>query len=67
MMRYHFPIVVPQRTRPPLQRSLKPHPHVLQRQAVPVAADKLILNNPVIDEAQILSASEKQALEQKTP
>lgn len=31
----------------------------------PVAADKLILNNPVIDEAQILSASEKQALEQK--
>lgn len=31
----------------------------------PVAADKLILNNPVVDEAKVLSASEKQALEQK--
>ena len=31
----------------------------------PVAADKLILNNPVIDEARVLSASDKQALEQK--
>nr|WP_050325214.1 TPM domain-containing protein [Enhydrobacter aerosaccus] len=31
----------------------------------PVAADKLILNNPVIDEAKILSASDKQAIETK--
>ena len=31
----------------------------------PVAADKLILNNPVIDEARILSASDKQAIETK--
>lgn len=31
----------------------------------PVAADKLILNNPVIDEARVLSASDKQALETK--
>lgn len=30
-----------------------------------VAADKLILNNPVIDEAKILSASDKQAIETK--
>lgn len=31
----------------------------------PVAADKLILNNPVIDEARVLSASDKQTLESK--
>lgn len=30
-----------------------------------VTADKLILNNPVIDQAQILSAHEKQQIEQK--
>lgn len=36
-----------------------------QSTQVPVAADKLILNNPVIDEAKILSASDKQAIETK--
>lgn len=36
-----------------------------QSTQVPVAADKLILNNPVIDEARILSASDKQAIETK--
>lgn len=36
-----------------------------QSTQAPVSADKLILNNPVIDEAQILSPSDKQALEQK--
>ena len=36
-----------------------------QSTQAPVAADKLILNNPVIDEAKILSASDKQAIETK--
>lgn len=36
-----------------------------QSTQAPVAADKLILNNPVIDEARILSASDKQAIETK--
>lgn len=36
-----------------------------QSSQAPVAADKLILNNPVIDEAKILSASDKQAIETK--
>lgn len=36
-----------------------------QSTQAPVAADKLILNNPVIDEARILSARDKQAIEQK--
>lgn len=36
-----------------------------QSTQAPVAADKLILNNPVVDEAHILSPSDKQALEQK--
>lgn len=36
-----------------------------QSTQAPIAADKLILNNPVIDEARVLSASDKQALEQK--
>lgn len=36
-----------------------------QSTQAPVAADKLILNNPVIDEARVLSAIDKQALEQK--
>lgn len=36
-----------------------------QSTQAPVAADKLILNNPVIDEAKLLSASDKQAIETK--
>ena len=36
-----------------------------QSTQAPVAADKLLLNNPVIDEAKILSASDKQAIETK--
>lgn len=36
-----------------------------QSTQAPIAADKLILNNPVIDEAKILSASDKQAIETK--
>ena len=36
-----------------------------QSTQAPVSADKLILNNPVIDEAKILSASDKQAIETK--
>jgi len=36
-----------------------------QSTQAPVTADKLILNNPVIDEAKILSASDKQAIETK--
>jgi uncharacterized protein len=36
-----------------------------QSTQAPVAADKLILNNPVIDEAKVLSASDKQTLEIK--
>lgn len=36
-----------------------------QSTQAPVAANKLILNNPVIDEAKILSASDKQAIETK--
>ena len=36
-----------------------------QSTQAPVAADTLILNNPVIDEAKILSASDKQAIETK--
>ncbi|BFL69068.1 hypothetical protein SKB0120_01300 [Moraxella osloensis] len=36
-----------------------------QSTQAPVTADKLILNNPVIDEAKILSASDKQAIESK--
>lgn len=36
-----------------------------QSTQAPVSANKLILNSPVIDEAQILSPSDKQALEQK--
>ena len=36
-----------------------------QSTQAPVAADKLILNNAVIDEAKILSASDKQAIETK--
>lgn len=36
-----------------------------QSTQAPVAADKLILNNPVIDEAKILSASDKQVIETK--
>lgn len=36
-----------------------------QSTQAPVAADKLILNNPVIDEAKILSASDKQGIETK--
>ncbi|UAY38212.1 TPM domain-containing protein [Moraxella osloensis] len=36
-----------------------------QSTQAPVAADKLILNNPVIDEAKILSAIDKQAIETK--
>ena len=36
-----------------------------QSTQAPVAADKLILNNPVVDEAKILSASDKQAIETK--
>lgn len=36
-----------------------------QSTQAPVSADKLILNSPVIDEAHILSPSDKQALEQK--
>lgn len=36
-----------------------------QSAQAPVAADKLILNNPVIDEAKILSANDKQAIETK--
>jgi len=36
-----------------------------QSTQAPVTADKLILNNPVIDEAKILSAIDKQAIETK--
>nr|WP_312385503.1 MULTISPECIES: TPM domain-containing protein [unclassified Moraxella] len=36
-----------------------------QSTQAPIAADKLILNNPVIDEAKILSAIDKQAIETK--
>lgn len=43
--------------------STSPNPR--QSTQAPVTADKLILNNPVIDEAQVLSMQDKQILEQK--
>lgn len=43
--------------------STSPNPR--QSTQAPVTADKLILNNPVIDEARVLSMQDKQILEQK--